>query len=237
MSRDEFSKSVKDALAKRVCYRCSNPNCKAMTSGPHTEPERSVNVGVAAHISAASPGGPRYDSDMSSEERSSIENAIWLCQSCAKLVDADSGSFTKRTLVRWKVTTEAEVLRLLGGRADSDYFPQPVAALHAPIPQIGGLSYDDARMLLLQAGWQPIMNHWSHASNPDMRCGNGLYFWEKGYHEIVNACPTGLAFCKFALQDVYGNHLVVVTAGEVFEEIDATAHVWRWYFNYEDTDS
>ena len=50
------------------------------------------------------------------------------------------------------------------------------------------------------------------------------------YHEIINASGTGLGHCTFGLQDVYGNRLIIVTAGEVIEELNATAHVWNWYF-------
>jgi hypothetical protein len=52
-------------------------------------------LGVAAHITAASPDGPRYDQNLSSEQRKSPDNGIWLCQNCAKLVDNDGkGSIT-----------------------------------------------------------------------------------------------------------------------------------------------
>lgn len=234
MPRDDFSKPIKETLAKRVGYLCSNPNCRATTTGPHTESGRSVSVGVAAHISAASLDGPRYDPDMSPEERSSIENAIWLCQNCAKLVDTDVRGFPRSTLVRWKVATEAGALRLIRGNTGDAYLPQPPAAVHAPLPRIGGLSYDEAREQLIQAGWQPLMNHWSHGIEPDMTRGNGLYFWGKGYHEIRHASGTGLGFCDFAFKDVYGNRLVVVTAGEVDEETDFTAHVWYWHFELHD---
>ena len=60
--RDDFKNSIKDKLAKRVGYRCSNSDCRKPTSGPQTEPSGVVNVGVAAHITAASSGGPRFDS-------------------------------------------------------------------------------------------------------------------------------------------------------------------------------
>jgi ribosomal protein L37AE/L43A len=50
------------------------------------------NIGVAAHISGAAPGGPRYDASMSSEARKSINNGIWLCANCARLVDGDAVS-------------------------------------------------------------------------------------------------------------------------------------------------
>ena len=38
--RDDFSPSIKDILAKRVGYRCSNPKCQVLTSGPQENPEK-----------------------------------------------------------------------------------------------------------------------------------------------------------------------------------------------------
>jgi hypothetical protein len=87
--RDDFSVQTKDVLAKRVGYRCSTPGCRQLTSGPHDDPNRAINVGVAAHMTAASPGGPRYDLLLTAEQRRSAENGIWLCPSCGKLVDND----------------------------------------------------------------------------------------------------------------------------------------------------
>jgi hypothetical protein len=109
--RDDFLKPVVETLAKRVGNRCSNSGCRKRTSGPHTDDDKALNVGVAAHITAASPGGPRYDPSLTPDERKSIENGIWLCQSCAKLVDNDEARYTKNILVRWKQDAEKEALR------------------------------------------------------------------------------------------------------------------------------
>lgn len=87
--RDDFAKRTIDILAKRVNYRCSNLNCRKPTSGPREDPTKAVNIGVAAHITAAAPGGPRYDPTLTSKQHSSIDNGIWLRQNCAKLVDND----------------------------------------------------------------------------------------------------------------------------------------------------
>lgn len=233
MSRDDFSSASKAILAKRVGLRCSNPDCGVPTAGPHTDPDKAVNTGVAAHITAASPGGPRFDANLSSEQRSDLENALWLCQNCAKLVDSDSSRFTAHTLRHWKVLAEAKAQRSLNSLPSQEYLPQPPSALHSPIPKIAGLTYDDARHRLLEAGWQPHRQHWSHASEPDIQFGNGLHFWNKGYHEIINASGTGLGHCTFGFIDVYGNKLIVVTAGEVCEEEGWTAYVWNWHLQRE----
>ena len=109
-TRDEFSRETKDVLARRVGLQCSNPNCRRPTSGPQTHPRKAVNIGVAPHICAAAAGGPRYDPRMSIEERSAIENAIWLCQNCAKLIDNDAAHYTADLMRRWRRLSEEAAL-------------------------------------------------------------------------------------------------------------------------------
>lgn len=118
--RDEFSSAVVETLAKRVGVRCSNPGCQRPTSGPRSDAAKVLNLGVAAHISAASPGGPRYDAKISADERGSIENGIWLCQNCAKLIDNDSNRFTVTVVRDWKTKSEARALTALTGGVPTD---------------------------------------------------------------------------------------------------------------------
>jgi hypothetical protein len=100
--RDDFTTAVKDVLAKRSGMLCCNPNCRKPTSGPRDNPLKAVNIGVAAHITAAAFGGPRFDPKIEPEERASIGNAIWLCQNCAKLIDTDPDRFTVDVLRTWR---------------------------------------------------------------------------------------------------------------------------------------
>jgi len=116
---DDFSDAVKKTLANRVGHVCSNPECRALTSGPQDDPSRAVNVGVAAHITAASPGGPRYDSSLLPEARSGHKNGIWLCQNCAKHIDNDPARFTVDVLRKWKSDAEAEAKGRVGKTAAS----------------------------------------------------------------------------------------------------------------------
>ena len=67
-----------------------------------------VSVGEAAHICAASPGGKRYNSNMTSEERASIDNGIWLCRNCAAMIDRDEEYFSVELLQAWKRLAEIE---------------------------------------------------------------------------------------------------------------------------------
>jgi len=54
-----------------------------------------------------SSGGPRYDDSFSSDYRGSSGNGIWLCQTCAKLVDNDQLRYTVDKLREWKSDAEA----------------------------------------------------------------------------------------------------------------------------------
>lgn len=120
MPRDNFSEETKRILAERVSYKCSNLKCRQATSGPGLEVNKSVRVGVACHITAASPGteivpAPRYNPDLSKEERSSITNGIHLCQNCAKLIDSDPKRYPVELLNEWKADAEDRAIQELKG--------------------------------------------------------------------------------------------------------------------------
>jgi len=109
--RDDFSAKIKRTLRARVGHLCSNPACRRLTAGPGLQPDSTVNVGVAAHITAASPGtsknpAPRYDKSLTPHERSDVSNGIWLCQICAKLIDSDVPRFPADLLRTWKKDAE-----------------------------------------------------------------------------------------------------------------------------------
>jgi len=130
---DYFSLPVKNALADRVGHVCSRPGCRAPTSGPQGDPAKSVNVGVAAHITAASPGGPRYDPTFLTEKRGGPENGIWLCQTCAKLIDNDPARFTVEVLKKWKADAEEEAKARVGKTAVPTNSPSVSLAKYARV--------------------------------------------------------------------------------------------------------
>lgn len=112
MARDDFLVAVKKAVAERAGYLCSAPFCDHFTIGPHSNPWKSKNLGMAAHIHAASPGGPRYDENQTKEERRAIDNAIWVCHHCGTDIDADASPYDADTLREWKESHEGMVSEL-----------------------------------------------------------------------------------------------------------------------------
>jgi WD40 repeat protein len=121
-NRDNFLKGTRDTLYRRVGGFCSRPGCPKQTTGPHSDEDKATDTGVAAHITAAARGGPRYDPSLTSTQRKSADNGIWLCQDCAKLIDSDPAAYPESLLREWKAWEEAAQLnRQLGnqpGRSD-----------------------------------------------------------------------------------------------------------------------
>ena len=113
--RDDFTEKTKTTLAQRVGYRCSNPGCRAPTSGPHVDVNKSTIVGEAAHITGAAPGGYRYDPTLSHSQRRHINNGIWLCCTCARLIDRDEQKYPPELLREWKSLAEASAYRSIKG--------------------------------------------------------------------------------------------------------------------------
>jgi len=107
-NRDDFSAKIRTELAKRVAFRCSNPKCRQLTVGPKESNEGSVLTGIACHIYAAAPNGPRANHDISSDERSAIDNGIWLCSNCSALIDKDPAAYPPKLLLAWKKRAEKE---------------------------------------------------------------------------------------------------------------------------------
>lgn len=109
--RDNFSRPVVRALRERVNNICSNPDCRKQTIEPQkTTLDKTNLTGTAAHICAASVGGPRYDESMSEAERKSIDNGIWLCNHCARKIDIEPEAYSVDLLKEWKKKAELKVL-------------------------------------------------------------------------------------------------------------------------------
>jgi hypothetical protein len=105
-NRDDFSQGRIRVLGERAAFICSNPECRQPTIGPHSDPDKSLKTGKACHIKAAAEGGPRYDPEQTSEERSGTANGIWLCSVCSDTIDKDYTRFPVEKLLEWKANHE-----------------------------------------------------------------------------------------------------------------------------------
>lgn len=105
--RDDFKQTTTRLLAQRAGYMCAKPDCKQLTVGPSEDRKSGLTmVGVAAHITAASDKGPRYNADISPAERASEANGVWVCQTHGKLIDDTTSRHTVEELRRWKTQHE-----------------------------------------------------------------------------------------------------------------------------------
>jgi hypothetical protein len=132
-TRDDFRQPIIRQIAQRAGYRCSNPSCLRPTIGPDGSDD-TASIGVAAHITAAAEGGPRYDTGMSPEERAAAENGIWLCQTCSRLIDVDLPSYPTEQLREWK--TLAEMRAYLGLRGFSIAVSRNFERLEKMVPDL-----------------------------------------------------------------------------------------------------
>jgi hypothetical protein len=110
-NRDDFTEKTKRQIAKRAGWLCSYPPCRNPTIGATSDSEGEISIGTAAHICAAAPGGPRYDPNMSPEERRSAKNGIWMCRDHGTAVDSNDPEFTVERLRGWKKRAEEESWR------------------------------------------------------------------------------------------------------------------------------
>ncbi len=110
-NRDEFSPATKRAIERQARGHCSNPACRRLTHAATSDGAREINIGQASHICAAAPGGPRYDAQMTPDERAAADNGIWLCDVHGRAVDAKDSKFTVEELRGWKRQTNEDSWR------------------------------------------------------------------------------------------------------------------------------
>jgi hypothetical protein len=110
-NRDNFTPATRRRIERQARGHCSNPGCRRLTNAASSHGQGEINIGVAAHICAAAPGGPRPDGSMTPEERSSADNGIWLCATCAHAIDSKDPKFTVALLHEWKRKTNEDSWR------------------------------------------------------------------------------------------------------------------------------
>lgn len=160
-------------LAKRAGYHCSNPFCRKLTIGANELHDKSTSIGIAAHITAASSQGPRFDSSLTEDQRKHIDNAIWLCSNCATLIDKDEEKYTIEILRKWKKEVEDESRKKL----NSEKLTQPngIPFLEAELIIVNrsanNIAYSDKKTTEIHDGRtvqvraNPPIIHWKLAWN------------------------------------------------------------------------
>ena len=116
---DYFRTPVVRQLELAAGTRCCAPSCREPTTGG----SEVIRIGEAAHITAAAKKGPRYDERLSSEERASVGNGIWLCKDHARLIDVDVKRHTAELLHEWKRLGEMAPLADLRGASQKYDLP------------------------------------------------------------------------------------------------------------------
>ena len=76
---------------------CAMPDCTTLLID-----QDGTWIGEVAHIYAASDGGPRANSSLSSEDRRKFENLILLCSKCHKRIDFDVEQYPAKKLFQIK---------------------------------------------------------------------------------------------------------------------------------------
>jgi len=114
MSVTHIPDKIKTRLWVRSAGRCEYEGCNDdLTIDPVTKAE--FNTSYFAHIYADSPGGPRYDEEMSPKLNADFSNLMLLCDKHHRLIDKeDVASHPVERLVRMKQAHEDRIARLCG---------------------------------------------------------------------------------------------------------------------------
>ena len=204
--RDDFNKSTKEKLAHRAGYRCSKPDCGVTTRGAASDGDGTINVGYAAHITAASPDGPRFDPTLTNDQRKRHSNGIWLCGTHAKLVDSDKSHFTVEELLSWKKRAEdRSFLEVVSSK------PSPAGAILADDEDVQTaadllLDYSRSDLLALQRmpGWPEhaiaLNIKMVHESSTEAFTASGLASAIEVFHAVAVIAPPGTGKTTTLLQ-------------------------------------
>lgn len=124
-ARPNVAARIEKNLALRNGNACAYPGCGDLLTydAAHPDDESKV-VGKVAHIAAASPGGPRYDPAMTDDERSSIDNLMFLCGPHHDAIDTQLNLHTTPYLQLAKRTHETLVRRSVRTALGQIGFPE-----------------------------------------------------------------------------------------------------------------
>lgn len=157
-----------------------------------------TNTGVAAHITAASPGSPRFDETLTAQTRSEITNGIWLCQTHAKLIDDDELTYTPAVLRDWKDT--AEHMAALEARGFAVRRALPFSNLEKRAPKLIAEMRDDLTK-------QPLIREFILLSKGMTYSAGKTPFFAYYYeaHEYLSSLVTIMQHAKAVYDITYNN--------------------------------
>lgn len=112
LSSFEGSDRGKCRLRKRIAYICCTRLFRRLTVKRAAQGDGIVRQCKAAHMQAASPGGPRAKSRASDLECRSSNNGLWLRYICARELDDNRSKYPAELFRRRKVEAEAQVEEL-----------------------------------------------------------------------------------------------------------------------------
>ncbi|ONK11201.1 ABC-three component system protein [Streptomyces sp. MP131-18] len=114
MARDLVPKAQERIVIQRSGDRCAYPNCGIPLSiDARAAEDQHKAVGKVAHICAASNGGPRFDAQMTTAQRGSADNLIYLCGPHHDIVDTQLAYHTVTFLRDAKEKHERTVARAM----------------------------------------------------------------------------------------------------------------------------
>jgi len=118
-SRD-YSDTTKKALFALSFGRCYFPDCANRVV--EMAGETPIVTAQIAHIRAAKKGGPRYDENMTDEERRSFSNLLVLCTFHHRLIDTKptGDNYPAELLQEWKEQHEGQLSKDLAALTEED---------------------------------------------------------------------------------------------------------------------
>jgi hypothetical protein len=90
-----------------------------------------------------------------------------------------------------------------------------------------GMSYGEARKLIIQKAWKPLKSNFS-----DLEDSTARELFDLGYEEVKSCAGTGVGACRFEFTNQTGE-LLVVSATTRGGTNQADRFVWRWFIEKE----
>lgn len=96
----QYTQTTLKRLFLLSCNQCAAPGCNRSLEA---RDEKTI-IAKICHIEAASSDGPRYNPDMTDDERRGFDNLILLCDECHSIIDnkANETKYTVILLKEWK---------------------------------------------------------------------------------------------------------------------------------------